>query len=905
MVPQLPAQWTALAQSSAKKQAGGQGCIFVQALKAPNLIMNNSESIDSDKLSNANQEIESNGDDDDVTKQILTPEEVTIESQDGEQQLSKELGVENEPAKSQNGPFFKKLALVGFVAVVLLGVVTADQLVKRFWEKESKKGDKVKEENDDTIKFAAMNKVRLTPEEKYKMKLLEEQRQRQVEAQDVELPDTGDVYDPEAEEIRMLQQLKHKESKFKFVFKFMGSETGAFTKVIARRLFELVNVGLLIVFSVLLVRIISNPDLASGATVSFDSPFTGLSTLEKVVYGGLAALSIYQCFCKVYSPSWLSYIPNSIVKVIAMVRSRLAHVQDNFAYIFSSLHPRNWSKSLSLTLEHAWKNSYSRKAFRHVFPEGTWKSVSKYLRMNYGHLVYAPLWLGLLLGFHMLYLYNPTALVSIVERVVPWVVPDTIVSGLVTPIATFAGSLAASQPIFATVGTWLFVSFGIGSLVRPWSYKKRDKSTVKPSDYYTSNTFAKVLHIIAGSICLALVLLFYVPSLHSLVQMLTGLPLESAISSAYLSVRAVLWVGLQTAAVSCKWIIDLMYSLQWPSNTGYIPFLFTMVWGSISVFAMYAIPKVANFIIDRKELWKRCKGADDDKKKERLKDLKKIVLAVYLVICVLICLPILLNIVFQLINTLISWSPFQLPIIMNIPLFSWVTRNVFVMFPLLLVPPYMFLFALQFNWIVPYKTFKYKEEKFKQKRWYKKIWPTIKHWLRPALIVLALIVISILYYALVSFIFHPESMTSLFALLDSIVLGPYGMKSFVMWIVTSLTKNMAWVGPYSLTFLVAGTFSFLLVFMPTFLDSKIGFLLYLPALHFVGQFLFMWSSMYLGTYDLIATVPPAALIGLLGAFHILTLLGLVFRGFFKKYNHPFVKRLVPWMDEYRDLVADY
>lgn len=798
--------------------------------------------------------------------------------------------------KQDNGPLYKKLALVAFVAVVLFGAVSVDQYCRYRAELEPA--------DDKMATFVqGKSKDELTAMERYKLHLIEAEAEQDGQAlEPVKVPVKTD---------HLGQVSASLKNATRSLFTFLGSEEGTFSRVILRRLYDLANVLMVVAFSLVLYHVYVNPQATSDLRPTWSAPLTGLTHLEKIVFGGLSSLAIIQCLSKLYTPAVLTFVPVFLKQAFGRLRSVAISIWDKIGAFFGSLfgdyftstsRVNNPVMALILTLKNTWKESLLRKGFRKVVPEGTFRGVYKFLSRKYGHVIYAPLWMGLLLGFHMLFVYNPTALSSAVDWLLPWVVPQAqspIANSIALWITEGVASVATHQPIYATVATWLFITFGIGGFIRPWGHKKADGSAVAPQDYYRCNRFARVLHLIAGIVCVSLLVMCYLPYAHTLVQTLTGVPLEAAMRSAWPVIRSALWIGLQTAVRTCRVAVDAMMALQWPTTSGFIPFLFTMAWNSLTLFAFYAIPFIVYKFCEHHQVWRWVQsGTTDDEKKAKLKKAQNIALAVYIAFVVLVSAPMLLNILFKF----LTFFNYSLPAgFLVTPLYSYI----FTLGPILLIPPYLLLMAFQYKWIAPREIYdheistvknrKESDAAFKKRTRDLENGLTISSWLGwPIVKLLAALVLTGLFYTFVHFVYNFDAIVGFFHTLDSIVNLTINV---VMWVVGSLTQNMSWVAPFTWTFGVAGLFSILLATMPTFLDSRIGFLLYLPAFHFLGQMLWMMTAVGLN-------LPVAMLIGFLTLFHLVTAGALLVRNWGATDHFNLMRWVMPWNDEFRGLVAD-
>lgn len=796
-----------------------------------------------------------------------------------------------------NEPFYKKLTLVAFVAVLLLGAVSVDQYIRHRTRLIAAAGKLQDPQQLQQVQFTEGKPAKqLRADEEYFINLVEKDAREQADGEDGQyvgnsLPATN-TYQDSLMQFSPSNVGDRVRESMRPVFSLLGSESGTYTRVIYRRLKDLAHLAMLVGFSMVIYHVWKNPSSAEGFRPTTSAPLTGLTHLEKMVFMSLSGLAVLQCLSQLYSPSWLTFVPTIVTQILSNIRSTAIDVYHYVTKVIENIfadysHPssraNNPLMALLLSIRHAWKESLIRRAFRRVVPEGTLGSLYRFIRKNYGHVIYAPLWMGLLLGFHMLYVYDPTALSKMVQSAIPWVVPETVVKGVVVWAGQTAASVATSQPIYATIGTWIFVSFGIGGLVRPWSYKKADGQTVSKYDYYKCNRVARWLHLIAGITCLSLLVMCYLPYTHTLVQALTGLPLQEAMNAAWAVTRSALWVGIQTAVRSCRVMVDAMRALQWPATSGFVPFLFTMSWNSLTIFAFYAIPKVVQKICDHHKLWRYVNGLDDDERKRNLRKKLNAAVAFYTVVVVLVSMPMLVSIFSQVFTLFNFTAPVKF---LMTPVYSYV----YTLGPIMFIPPYMILMAFQYGWIMPRDDFQDVINRNRTlhhiKSWFWPPWPALK--------LLFAGFMTILFYTFVFFVFHFDYIPGFFHFLDGIA---GSLMSLVMWVVSSLTQNMSWVAPFTWTFGTAGAFSLLLVFMPTFLDSCIGGLLYLPAWHFLGQVLLMWCSAGLN-------VPTALLIGGFFTFHVLTALALLIRNWEWSDDRSLVWWLVPWHDEFRGLVAD-
>jgi hypothetical protein len=550
--------------------------------------------------------------------------------------------------------------------------------------------------------------------------------------------------------------------------------------------------------------------------------------------------------------------------------------------------------ALPYSLKMAWKDSIIRKGFRKVFPEGSFKSVLKFLKRNYGHVVYAPIWMCVLLGFHFLFVHDPTYLTGMVNAAVPWFVPQGALAGVMEWLGQATVTMATSQPIYTTVFAWLLISFGIGGLNRWWSKKDKTGKTVSKYDYYKCNSLARILHIVFGVVCIALLVMCYFPQLQGMVSWATGMPLETALRTGAAAATKAVSLGLETAARTVRAFIDAMMALQWPSNGGILPFVFTMAWNFLTMFFFYAFPKILGKFCEHHKLWRHFEGTGEDQKKKRMKELFKKAHIGYWIVVALVSAPMIINIVFQFLTL---WN-FTLPSTFAVtPIYTYV----YTLTPILLIPLFVILKAFQFNTIKINDTFAKERKEGRPaddnagfRAWFfYRAKMILKHHKMALVMLILLLIFTGFFYTFIHYVFNfdaiPGFVSSMSGMFNTSV-------DLMLWLVRSLTTNMSWVAPFTWTFGVAAVFSLLLAFVPTFLDSKIGGLMYLPAFHFFGQAMMMMVGA--------TNVPLMVMVLAMGTVQVLTAVALVCRNWGFAERMPLFKFLVPWYDEFRGLVAD-
>ena len=819
-------------------------------------------------------------------------------SQEQAEQLEADISREERDAvekiQATWSPLKQKLVLVGFFALVLIGAVSVDYYF-RYRAMVPIKVDEIKTSGDGEPEVDINLAKPVKPED---LDPLEDILAGKADEQgDVEDDPSGAMVEPgQAKTAGFLKSIPAR------VARLLGSEKGTLSQVVVRNIVRLLHVGLLIAMIVIIYRIsFVNAKADAFTRPTLSAPFTGLTTMERAVFVSLASLGVVQCLYYLYTPSIWSYLPSFVTVWLGWFRSWWFTIRDAVKSFFSdifgsfsrtSAKDNNVFISFIEAIKTAWQKSFLKRALRRMFPEGTWESAVWHMRRAYGYLIYAPFWMALLVGFHYLHIYDPTALTRIVQGIVPWLVPQSMVKGAMVWLGQGVGGVFAGQPIYALIGTWLLVTVGFAGIARPWRHQTADRKPVDARDQYKRNSWGYVLHILVGLACLVLLVMCYLPMTHQIVRMATGLPLDQALRSAWAVARASMYVGLQAAVRVTKLGLDIVRSLQWPTHRGWLCFLFTIFWNSTTVFALFAVPRVVAAVLDHFKVWRFFDGADDDKKKAAAKQASRIPYALYIAMAVGLSIPLVVNVVFYPLTLIFNVS---LP---SVFLLGGVYEWFYTAGPLLFAPLYVVLFVFQYSWIIFPKTSKLdqKAAQGKNVKWYMWVWRGLRNYLLPVLKVIALVLFVFTAYFIIYQVFNPQAMDSMFWILDKLVKV---VIAFVMWFLQGLSENMQWVYPFTWTFAVAAVFSFLLLRYPQFLDSGVGFLLYLPMFHFLGQF--MWLLLALGP---MINIQTAVLIGVMGVIHIGTAVGLFVR-YWGIGSKGWLSRFVPYVDEFRGLVGDY